>query len=80
GPVGLIVYENPDYRGMRLEISQSVTDLAGSGLEDQITSVRVMRGTWLLCAGRDFNGDCQTVSADTPNLKTIGLNDRVTSI
>lgn len=80
GPVGLIVYENPDYKGMRLEISDSVTDLAGSGLDDQITSVRVMRGSWLLCSARDFNGECQTIDADSPNLKTINLNDRVTSI
>lgn len=80
GPVGLIVYENPDYRGMRLEISSSVPDLTGSGLDDQITSVRVVSGTWQLCAGTDFNGQCWTVSADNPNLKAIGGNDKVSSI
>lgn len=80
GPAGLIVFENPDFKGMRLEISDSVPDLAESGLDDQITSVRVLRGSWLLCSARDFRGDCQTVSADSPNLKTINLNDRITSI
>ncbi len=80
GPAGLIVFENPDYRGMRLEIADSVPDLAGSGLDDEITSVRVLRGSWLLCSARDFGGECHTVDADSPNIKTINLNDRVTSI
>lgn len=80
GPAGLILYENPDYKGMRLEISDSVPDLAGSGLDDETTSVRVLRGSWLLCSARDFGGECRTVDADSPNLKTINLNDRVTSI
>ncbi|MFA7261625.1 MAG: beta/gamma crystallin-related protein [Caulobacter sp.] len=79
-PTGLIVYENPDYRGMRLEVGESITDLAASGLDDQITSVRVLRGSWQLCAGRDFNGQCWTIDADTPNLKTLGANDKVSSI
>jgi len=80
GPPGLIVFENPNYKGLRLEISDTVPDLAGSGLDDLITSVRVLRGSWLLCSARDFRGDCQTIDADSPNLKTINLNDRVSSI
>jgi hypothetical protein len=80
GPVGLIVYENPNYKGMKLEISDSVPDLAGSGLDDQITSVRVLRGSWLLCSARDFNGDCRTFDADNPNINSLNLNDRVSSI
>ena len=80
GPTGLIVYENPDYRGMRLEVSDSITDLVDSGLDDQITSVRVLRGSWQLCSGRDFNGQCWTVDADNPNLKALGANDTVSSI
>ncbi|HRD30042.1 MAG TPA: beta/gamma crystallin-related protein, partial [Caulobacter sp.] len=80
GPTGLIAYENPDYRGMRLEVSDSIPDLYASGLDDQITSVRVLRGSWQLCTGRDFNGQCWTVDADTPNLKVLGANDKVSSI
>ncbi|MFN3859163.1 MAG: beta/gamma crystallin-related protein [Caulobacter sp.] len=80
GPTGLIVFENPDYRGMRLEISDNVPDLAMSGLDDEITSVRVLRGSWQLCAGRDFSGQCWTIDKDSPNLKDIGANDKVSSI
>ena len=77
---GLIIYEHGDYRGMRLEVSDSVMDLAGTGLDDQTTSVRVLRGSWLLCSGRDFNGQCWTVDADNPDLRGLGANDKITSI
>ncbi|MDP1735852.1 MAG: beta/gamma crystallin-related protein [Caulobacter sp.] len=80
GPTGLIVYENPDYRGMRLEVSDTIPDLAYSGLDDQITSVRVLRGSWQICTGRDFTGQCWTLDADNPNLKALGANDKVSSI
>lgn len=80
GGPGLIVYENPDYRGMRLEVSDSIPDLYGSGLDDMITSVRVLRGSWQVCSGRDFNGQCWTLEADNPNLKALGANDKISSI
>lgn len=80
GQPGLIVYENPDYRGMRLEVSSSMPSLYETGLDDQITSVRVLSGSWQLCTGADFNGQCWTVTADTPNLKVLGANDKVSSI
>ncbi|MBI5940182.1 MAG: beta/gamma crystallin family protein [Caulobacterales bacterium] len=80
GAPGLIVYENPDYRGMRLEVSDSIPDLYGSGLDDQITSARVLRGSWQICTGRDFNGKCWVLDADNPNLKPLGANDNISSI
>lgn len=80
GPVGLIVFENPDYRGSSLQIRGSVPDMYGSGLDDMITSVRVVAGRWELCSAANFGGECKVVTADSPNLKTINLNDRVSSI
>ena len=80
GAPGLIVYENPDYRGMRLEVSDSIPDLYGTGLDDQITAARVLRGSWQICTGRDFNGKCWILEADNPNLKPLGANDNISSI
>jgi hypothetical protein len=80
GPVGLIVFENPDYKGSSLQIRGSVPDMYGSGLDDMITSVRVVSGRWELCSAPNFGGDCKVVTADTPQLKVYNLNDRVSSI
>jgi hypothetical protein len=80
GPVGLIVFENPDYRGSSLQIRGSVPDMYGSGLDDMITSVRVVSGRWEMCSAANFGGECKVVTADTPNLKVFNLNDRVSSI
>ena len=75
-----MIYENPNYGGRRLEVAGSVPDLSPWAMDDEITSVRVLSGKWQLCAGRDFNGQCWTVAADSPNIKDIGANDKVTSI
>lgn len=80
GPLGLIVFENPDYRGSSLQIRGSVPDLYGSGLDDQITSVRVVSGRWELCSAANFGGECKVIDRDTPQLKVFNLNDRVSSI
>lgn len=80
GPVGLIVFENPDYKGSSLQIRGSVPDMYGSGLDEQITSVRVVAGRWELCSAPNFGGDCKVITADTPQLKVYNLNDRVSSI
>ena len=80
GPVGLIVFENPDYKGSSLQIRGSVPDMYGSGLDEMITAVRVISGRWELCSAPNFGGDCKVVTADTPNLKIYNLNDRVSSI
>lgn len=80
GPVGLIVFENPDYRGSSLQIRGSVPDMYGSGLDDMITSVRVVSGRWEMCSAPNFGGECRVVTADTPHLKVYNLNDRVSSI
>ncbi len=80
GPVGLIVFENPDYKGSSLQIRGNVPDMYGSGLDDMISSVRVVSGRWEMCAAPNFGGDCKVITADTPRLNVYNLNDRVSSI
>lgn len=80
GPVGLVLYENADYRGQKVEISDSVPDLSGSGIDGLTTSVRILRGVWELCSAKDFGGDCVKVHVDVSHLKVLNLNDRVSSV
>ncbi|NBB15839.1 hypothetical protein GVN21_10780, partial [Caulobacter sp. SLTY] len=80
GPVGLVIFADPDYRGYSLQVRGSIDSLYGSGLDDEITSVRVISGRWELCNNANFGGQCVVVDRDTPNLKTVNMNDRVSSI
>ena len=63
-----------------LQIRGSVDSLYNSGMDDEITAVRVIAGRWELCSGPSFGGVCKVVDSDVPNLKTLDLNDKVSSI
>jgi hypothetical protein len=80
GPVGLIVYENPDYRGRSLQIRGDVPSLVGSGLDDQITAIRVVSGRWELCVGQNFTGQCRIFDRNDPNLNLVNFNDKISSM
>lgn len=64
---------------MQLEVSDSIPDLFDSGLDDQITSVRVMPQRFDVL-GATSAARCWTIDADNPNLKPLGANDKISSI
>lgn len=80
GRPGLIVYENPNYRGRSLEIRDSMPSLVGTGLDDQITAIQVISGRWELCVGQNFTGQCRVFDRSDPNLNLVNFNDKVSSI
>jgi hypothetical protein len=70
----LIFYSQPNFRGgSRVLTRQSNADvIAGRG------SLRLNgSGAWRLC---DTYGDCATVDRDVPNIASLGLTDRITSV
>ncbi|MBX3479543.1 MAG: hypothetical protein KF842_04020 [Caulobacter sp.] len=80
GRPGLIVYENPNYRGRSLEIRDTMPSLVGTGLDDQITAIQVISGRWELCVGQNFTGQCRVFDRSDPNLNLVNFNDKVSSI
>lgn len=49
------------------------------GLSNRISSVRVSGGRWRVCRETNFRG-CTDVDGDIPDLRDLGLNDRISSI
>ncbi len=71
------VYEGDDYSGDD-ETFDSGESALSSRWNDRISSVRV-EGRWELCKEADFR-DCVTVRDDIRDLRTIRLNDEISSL
>lgn len=79
GGRGLTVYRDDNFRGPSQNFNSAISDLGRSGMNDQISSMR-MRGEWTACTDANFRGQCQTFSGDVSSLNRYGMNDRISSL
>jgi len=77
--LALVAYSGPDYTGRSWVFSDDARDLAQLGLNDQVSSLRVLGGRWRICRHADFR-DCRDISADVPDLGRLGLDNQISSI
>lgn len=75
----ITVYRDSNFRGASREFDGEVANLAWSGFNDQISSMR-FRGEWEACTDANFRGTCRTFSDDVSNLERWGMNDRISSL
>lgn len=52
------LYENPDFTGNRLGLSEADSRLSNRAFNDVATAVEITRGRWQLCEHADFAGEC----------------------
>jgi hypothetical protein len=55
------LYDQPDFRGVRLTLSAATPDLAAYGVGGRVASVVVKRGQWEFCTQPQFGGACISV-------------------
>lgn len=78
GKVGIVLYDDPFFRGRSITLKDPTDNLRFQNFHDRAESVRVIGGTWELCAEPRFR-KCQTVDRDIAHLSTIGLNKKLSS-
>ena len=76
---GLILYDEPSFRGRALPVDRAVRDLRENGFSDSAESVRVLSGAWEVCVDEGYR-DCRTVDRDVADLSDLGLHKRITSV
>ncbi len=76
----IILFQEDNYRGARLELDARASDLRRMRFNDRVSSIRVLSGTWELCAAEGFRGKCITVDRDIPRLNRAGFDDRLSSL
>jgi len=73
------LYDQPDFQGNSVTITQSAPDLGKWRFNDRAQSAR-FEGRWLICEHDNFKGRCQEVSGPVQNLHTLGLMAQLSSI
>jgi Beta/Gamma crystallin len=75
----IVVYEHRGFRGGALKFQGEVRNLAEVGINDAVSSVRVIAGAWEFCSDADYRGRCVVLERDEPDLADLGLNNRISS-
>ena len=81
GEIGIRVFEDIAYGGLNATFRRDTPDLRSSGLDKQISSLRVAPGEiWEVCEGRSYTGRCRVFSGNEPDLRKRGWNDVISSL
>jgi len=77
----ITLYEHKNFDGRSLTYTGAILNLKQSGLNDRISSLKVVPGQkWLLCKNKKFHGGCIVVDRDVPDLAEFGFNDMISSL
>jgi len=79
GRRGIILYDDPYFRGNSLPMRDASENLRFQSFHDRAESVRVLSGRWELCAEPRFRR-CQIVDRDVENFSSLGLNKKLSSV
>ena len=74
-------YEREDFRGRSFTVAAPVPNFERYGFNDRASSMAVRRGNYQICEAPGFQGHCVVLPpGDYPTLRTMGMNDRVSSV
>ncbi|MBS0410941.1 MAG: hypothetical protein JSR86_13575 [Proteobacteria bacterium] len=74
-----ILYEYPNFQGRSYVVYGRNDGLGPTGFEDEARSAR-FEGDWTICEDDNYQGHCETVSGDVPDLGRYGLSGEISSL
>lgn len=81
GPLKIVIYDQPDFKGRAVTLTQATPDLRALQFDDKVASFTIAgTGDWVLCEHRNYAGRCIRVQAQAVNLKQLNLVGRVSSL
>lgn len=71
----VVVFSQSNFRGTptNYKTAQAI-------LNRRVGSVTIGKGVWEVCTGRNFTGNCQTLSQSVSNFSTLGIGTNIRSI
>lgn len=80
GTGDIVLFEHGNYQGRALPLNRSNDNLGEPNFNDIVSSVLVREGRWELCSDWHYEGRCQIVDADIPNMNYLQMNDVISSV
>jgi hypothetical protein len=75
-----VIFADPNFQGASRMV-RSTADLRPYGLNDKVSSIEIPQGeAWEVCQDVNFQSICQTLTSSVPDLRTIGWDDRISSL
>ena len=79
GPPSATFFGKRNFEARGVTVDRPVRSFREFGMNDQISSIAIQRGRWLVCEDDDFRGRCQVIDRDMKRLDQIGMGDRISS-
>jgi len=77
--IGITVYADPNFKGQSASFGDDTPNV--DRLNDKISSIRIPNGeAWEVCQDTDYRNHCQVLSDDVADLRSMGWNDRISSL
>jgi hypothetical protein len=77
----VVLYENDNFGGRSIDLSQGIDDLQQRGFNDRVSSLVIRQGLWEFCSDADFRGQCITLGPGRyPTMGSWNLNDKLSSV
>ena len=74
-------YQDEGFGGQSFTTDRNIMNFQRWGFNDKASSVSVRGGAWEVCTDARLSGRCVILrSGDYPDLGTMGLNDRISSV
>ena len=76
----IVLYSREGFRGEVIGLYGDERQLESQKFNDRASSIRINSGVWIVCSGRDLQGECEYIDRSVSRLESLGLNNRITSI
>ena len=77
----ITVYANPNFGGQRASFGDDTASMIPYNLNDKISSIQIPDGeAWEVCQDVDYGNRCELLSGNVADLRSIGWNDRISSL
>lgn len=75
----IALFADGNFGGEFVGFNEGEANLSTARFNDVTSSIMIKRGSWLVCEHADYRGQCEMLNASISDLRSIGLNDKITS-
>ena len=76
-----ILYTGAGFRGQEMHVRGPIANLGNfRGFNDNVRSIRIVRGAAQVCVDARYRGQCVTVRRSNPDLRSVRMDNRISSI